>query len=158
MPIENAHSRLKELFAGNWEVAGIEHQEDGHWYTSAEDLSYGKSILTPALRIWGDPQTKQVIQIKFDHEAVDYLFNVSDMDGREFAQAFVNAYNIPSMEAKIQEVDQLSQYVFGDNPLIDTSPKPYWEYKDPRGVLIRIKENKELLIMKIAGSNERRFN
>jgi hypothetical protein len=157
MPIQNAHARLQELFKDDWKISAIEKQDDGHLFFRCEEKQT-PNFMPETLLVWADPKSKNVIQIKFSESAVNYLFNVTDMNGQEFTQAFVDAYSIPSMEYKIKETDPFVQAMFADNPYANTGPKGYWEYKDPQGVLVSITESKVITISKIASNKERNFN
>jgi tetratricopeptide (TPR) repeat protein len=93
-----------------------------------------------------------VDRIHFGENVVNMLFNVPDMDGEEFAQAFIDNYSIPKLEAKF---DQISIYD------IETGQKKYgyiWEYTSNEGFKITIQSHKELWIEKVPAKTERSFD
>ncbi|MFA6044728.1 MAG: hypothetical protein WC718_07075 [Phycisphaerales bacterium] len=81
-------------------------------------------------------------KITFSGEATGRLFRSGDLSAREFVQAFVNAYHIPEMK-----------YNPGRNWL---NPE-WWEYRDPRGLLIRIAGDKSINIQWVTATAELNF-
>jgi len=142
MSLDSARKRLAELFDSPWKINDVDITEDGRLYILVARIPEDRPQLMFAdkLKLWFDPTNKQVTRIAADEGTVNYLFNVADMDGKNFAQTFVNAYNIPSMDF-----------------IIDV-PHGHWDYRDPQGVFVKIMTNKELFLWQIAKSTERSFD
>jgi len=154
MPIDKAHEIIAGYLDKNWEIEPVKKLDDGDWNFSAKRKD---NYYLPNINFWAK-QDKKVYIIKLDEDAVNFLFNVSDMSGKEFAQAIVNNYNIPEMEVAVEERDAVSDAFYSEFSALDTGPKMYWQYKDPRGVLLIIKEDKELDMRMIASARERKFD
>lgn len=80
----------------------------------------------------------KVIYIEFSPYIVNILFNVIDMDAKQFAEAFKKAYAIP----KMQSDDYGSEYY----------------YISPTGVKVKIDTTKTLTIEKIPNPSQRQFD
>ena len=74
-------------------------------------------------------------------DIVNKMFNVEDMRTDKFAQAFIDAYKIFQME-----------------PMFNDDLSVYHEYTSPDGYKITIKDDKSILIKKVASTKERSFN
>ena len=67
---------------------------------------------------------------------VNDLFNAADMDASDFAQQFVNSYNIPEMKVS----DDMES----------------WTYTSPDGVKVKIHDDKSVFVEKVASAQERK--
>ena len=83
----------------------------------------------------------QAVQIIIDDDAVNYLFNVTDMDASGFVDAIMENYDVPTM-----------------TPLIENNGNITWEYRDPRGSSLKIENDKSLTIEKSITETERKFD
>jgi len=127
------------------------------------------------IRVCVDPEKYEVLSIEFNPEAVNILFDVSDLSAEEFVQRFVNQYEIPSMTLYAENLYKFPEYDLKgktDEVLSQTAssvlrdiastmvtdmyigdrcyvPEIYWEYNDPKGVRIAITNMKEILIERI---------
>ena len=81
----------------------------------------------------------KLIEINLTAEVVNKMFNVADMSAENFVQAFIDAYKIPDMTPDW-------------NGSIN-----WWEYTSPEGFKIKIYENKDIRIEKVAKAKERNF-
>jgi hypothetical protein len=154
MTIDQAHEVVTGQVDETWKVDPVKQSDDTDWFFSAET----KDTFMDGIYVWAK-NDRMVYSIKLGSSAVAFLFNVSDMDGEEFAQAIVNNYDdIPGMEADIEERDMISQAFYSEFSELDTGPKMYWKYKDPSGTLLTIREDKELRMERITGAGERKFD
>lgn len=88
-----------------------------------------------------------VDRIHFGKNVVNMLFNVADMDGEEFAQAFVNNYPIPRLDVR-----------FGIISKIQDEYGYIWEYTSNQGFKVTINSKKEFWLEKVPAKNERMFD
>ncbi len=140
MSLEDAESTLTKLFQGtSWTVRPPEELNNGN--TKLAAVADEEFDLWNRVVIFVDSQKGVVKELYMDEGAINFLFNVSDMDGAEFAAAIVENYDVPLMQPEFSDDGNL-----------------YWEYKDPRGVLLKIKDNKTLTMEKIASAAERKFD
>jgi len=122
--------------------AEIPVKREGNCYYFDHIISYKNSVR------WGigfevieADESGKVIYIKFPSWVVNKLFNVEDMDGKSFAQTFVNNYSIPKLETEIRK-----------NILL------VWTYTSDKGFKVTIFEDKTLIIEKVASTKERKFD
>jgi len=158
MKIDDAQSKLSALFKEKWIITAVEKQRDeGLHFAARKDRDFG-----PTVNVWADAKTRKVEQIRMDSGAVDLLFNVSDMDGKEFAQEVVSHYNIPEMKFEIIELNpgdrMAAELLFGANLVNRIGPTMQWQYKDPRGLVVAIEKDKTLVMKRIASAKDRKFD
>ncbi len=82
------------------------------------------------------PDSPAVVAIAFEKVAVDALFNAAGMEASEFAKAFVDGYQIPSMDV--------------------SDDRKSWVYLSPEGYKVSITLGKQLIIVKTPNSTERK--
>ena len=78
----------------------------------------------------------KVTAIRLSAWVVNDLFNAADMDASDFAQQFVNSYNIPEMKVS----DDMES----------------WTYTSPDGVKVKIHDDKSVFVEKVASAQERK--
>jgi len=140
MQIDDAHNTLSKIFdASICIVDPIKKLEGGPWITGISGID--DSDFQPYVRVNADSVTKKVKEIIIDEDAVNYLFNVTDMDASDFVDAIMENYDVPNM-----------------TPLIEDDGNIIWEYRDPRGSSLKIDNDKSLTIEKNNADTERKFD
>jgi hypothetical protein len=84
-----------------------------------------------------DPETRAVTAFFFEDRMTDFLFNASDLTPKEFAQKFMDAYDIPKMTPTMAWGQQA------------------WRYESPRGWTLLITTKKTVDVSK---TPDRKFN
>jgi len=127
--------------------------------TSSENKHFKQVIkcASSSAEFWGDSKN-EVSKFYWPSEVVNQLFNVSDMNANDFAQEFINAYNIPKLE-----YGQKNIFAF-----ITIVPVNFWYYKSPTGYTITILDasplgenlsaGKSILLEKTPKSKQRTFD
>jgi hypothetical protein len=115
-------------------------------------ITDGKVYPTP-LYSWsinGD-ENGCISEVEFGSYLVEKLFQVADLDGRAYAELFVDGYNIPRMEGKYSEggLNFVGDYIKG---------KVYWEHTNPKGWTVVITEDKTTILKRVPSKAERRFD
>ncbi len=73
----------------------------------------------------------KVKNFKFFPSMTNRMFNVKDMSGLEFSDAFANGYNLPALQLGIKKTTL------------------EWYYSDPRGFKVTITEHKEVIVQAV---------
>ncbi len=136
MEIRDAQRRMAQL-----SVKAVLHEfQDDYRMSDADDFPSG--LESYFLQAGPD---KHVYRIHFDGPLVDRLFKVEGISAEMFAQEFVNAYNIPSMEQKLQE-DRYGNLSYT------------WDFISPDGYRVTIDSYKALTIDRVAKSSGFQFD
>jgi HEAT repeat protein len=112
-----------------------------HIVSYKNTVAYRGNVSDPLIKA---DESGKVILIKFPSSVVDKLFNVADMDGKSFAQTFIDNYSIPKLEPEIKET------IYGIYSV--------WAYTSDKGFKVTIDDHKNLLIEKVASAKERKFD
>lgn len=148
MPVQQAAARLKQLGLppGESVITG-RTRRDGQdvdvWEFRESDKIDGSGSLSrngdERWTLWYDSQTGRVTKFQFRWSAVASLFNCGDMEMRQLAQTFMDAYAIPAMES-------VATHNWG------------FEYTDPAGWKVRIEEDRTLVVDAVATATQRAFD
>lgn len=138
MDIDEACAVLNEKLGEDWVV-----EVDGN------NFAIG-SIWMGNFLVLAGPD-KKVTQIGLGEGQIDGLFNAGGLDGKQFVQAFINSYNIKSMEPFTQEYfnGQYNDITYG------------WQYSSPHGYnlkIYQIYQEKVLLLKTIPKQSELQFD
>lgn len=170
MSIDEAQNNLSRLVDDSWTIADIETSDQGYLVLKAhaevtDDINPLLLFSLPAsahlpgmVSVYANSKTREVIEVYMNGKAVNYLFNVYDMNAPEFVQGVVDNYKIPSMTLGVKEPNPIVEMFFDDVPFFDTTPTQYWQYKEASGTHLIITEDKDLTMKKIASSTERKFD
>lgn len=96
-------------------------------------------------KIYAD-STKLVNRIVLPAYMVNKLFNTADMSAIDFAQAFIDNYDIPSMNNFFVSLGDKIEPLVG------------WEFSSPDGFRIRIFSDKAIELVRIPKANDRMFD
>lgn len=139
MDIQTVPALLKEKFAGtNWGIHDVAKGDAGKFsytITGAENFYVAIGGALPMGAVIAGPDGK-VTAIRLSAWVVNDLFNAADMDASDFAQQFVNSYNIPEMKVS----DDMES----------------WTYTSPDGVKVKINDDKSVFVEKVASAQERK--
>ena len=83
-----------------------------------------KRLLRGGIRV--DSKKNTVREFFFREPLTDYLFNTGDLTAEEFAQKFINAYDIPNLK------------------VIVFQGKQEWRYESPQGWSLAITQDKSV--------------
>ncbi|MFP4501553.1 MAG: lysozyme inhibitor LprI family protein [Candidatus Hydrogenedentota bacterium] len=98
-------------------------------------------------------ETERVTEVHLTGPVAAHLFNAKDMEGEEFAQAFVNAYGIDHMETIIVPTDIATQI------MTEAEHQIGWQKTDrEHGWRITIHANKAVIYEAIATADETAFD
>jgi hypothetical protein len=136
MPVTEAVQKMKEL--------GLppEKIKSGSTVPSeakAEGGYVGRQLIDSMWDIYYDEATGKVKKFRFLGTTVAKMFNASDMDARQFARAFMDAYAIPAMEP-------VATHNWG------------FEYTDPAAWKVRIEEDRSLNVEAVPAASQRAFD
>lgn len=148
MPVQQAAARLKELGIPAGKSVSIGRtRRDGQDVdimefretTAIDGSGFIERVEDERWTIWYDQQTGTVTRFMFRWSSVAPLFNCGDMEVRQFAQTFMDAYGLPSLEPVLT-------HNWG------------FEYADPAGWKVRIEEDRTLLVDAVAAASQRTFD
>ena len=139
----NSENKLvvKGLYIGQpIEVAGVFYASLTGTDIVFDRASYGDIYDPTDLYIASESSSGTVSVIVFGSYFVNEEFNVQDLSSEDFAQQFIDSYNIPEMEVFVE------------------SDASGWKYNDGNGTEIKIYPSKSIIISKVPAFADRNFN
>ena len=136
MPVAQAVQRMKEL---GLPPETIKSGSTVPSEVKAEKGYVGRLLIDSLWDIHYDEASGRVKKFRFLGPTVATMFNAADMDAKQFARAFMDAYAIPAMEP-------VATHNWG------------FEYIDPAGWKVRIEEDRALNVEAVAAATQRAFD
>ncbi len=142
MPVNEARRTLAGLLDDNWTVTPLAQDAvTGGWAVHA----HWEASLTPDISLRAG-EDRRVYEIRLGAFAINPLFNAESLSGDAFAQAIADNHGIPLTAPDIKPTNPLDILLLQGGRVLDVQPALEWRYRDSRGGLLVISENKTLVL------------
>jgi hypothetical protein len=143
MSKDDAVNIIKSLCAGRVEVNDQKFMELNGGHGKCDGLQIllkdkdGNQVMGGVGGLLLDPKGRTVECFFFEQGLTDYLFNTGDLTAKEFAQQFINSYDVPTLAPS------------------NFSNRQCWAYTSPEGWTVRLSDDK---LVSVSRTPRRKFD